>query len=196
MRCGSDTLGSRIQRFLRYDDATKSGVWSRCAFCRPSRFRAGGFSTDKSTQLKWTSAVALQHGIEIVWYICPLFFPCTTNVDSRACESHDLEFNVAAMDTQGASAGTHGIMVDAIRCHRLVRLGGRGSALRGYIPHPVVHSFPVQVEHTFYRATKQTPCQRRLVAPVGGSMTGNGLETAAPPMHTPRTCTGTRAQNA
>eukprot|EP00752_Nemacystus_decipiens_P010771 g9583.t2 len=36
----------------------------------------------------------------------------------RACKSHDLEFNVATMDSKGASIGAHGTMVDAIRCHR------------------------------------------------------------------------------
>lgn len=43
---------------------------------------------------------------------------CARNV--RACEAHDWELTMAGVDVAGASEGTHGVMVEAIRCHRSV----------------------------------------------------------------------------
>ncbi|CAN0376609.1 unnamed protein product [Pylaiella littoralis] len=36
----------------------------------------------------------------------------------RACNNHDWRLNVADVNSRGAKEGTHGVMVDTIRCHR------------------------------------------------------------------------------
>lgn len=53
---------------------------------------------------------------------------CVRN--TRACEAHDWELTMAGVNVEGASEGAHGVMVDAIRCHRSVDRKARWASRR------------------------------------------------------------------
>lgn len=64
---------------------------------------------------------------------------------SRACQSYDSEFNVAAIDSQATSVGAHGTMVKAIVDHRYVRKASGLSRLEDGLDFKAC-AFPLQLE--------------------------------------------------